>query len=380
MINLPAIIVSNAFGIALLIILLISSQHNVSRDFLDNKLFFTMILMNIVLCVCEPLAFIIDGKIFIGSIFLSKLINSLLFIGNMVFSCIWAIYAHYKLYRDSKRLKRAYPIIAIPAAVISIMSIASCFKPILFTVDSNNIYHRTNLVVISYIVTYSYLVFGVIMIYLGQKKSGKYLFLPAMIFMVPILIGSIVQFLYYGLSLIWPSIAIGLTSLFINVQKENSSVDSLSGLYSRQYLDFYINEKTKRLPNDLMLAGIMLDIDSFKSINDSFGHQVGDDAIRSFGHLLTSSVGNDTFVSRYAGDEFIIITELSNKDDIHKIIDRIHEGTRAFNNDNKKQYTISFSTGYSFLENKEDSVEDFLKRMDRAMYKNKKEKLLHHNK
>ncbi|NLZ45436.1 MAG: GGDEF domain-containing protein [Clostridiales bacterium] len=198
--------------------------------------------------------------------------------------------------------------------------------------------------------------------------------------MVPILIGSIVQFLYYGLSLIWPSIAIGLTSLFINVQKENSSVDSLSGLYSRQYLDFYINEKTKRLPNDLMLAGIMLDIDSFKSINDSFGHQVGDDAIRSFGHLLTSSVGNDTFVSRYAGDEFIIITELSNKDDIHKIIDRIHEGTRAFNNDNKKQYTISFSTGYSFLENKEDSVEDFLKRMDRAMYKNKKEKLLHHNK
>jgi PleD family two-component response regulator len=86
------------------------------------------------------------------------------------------------------------------------------------------------------------------------------------------MIGSLLQFFFYGYSLVWLGVSIGMVYLFINVQNESSYVDVLSGLFNRQYLGNLLLMYSEKKDAAGIPAGIMLDIDNFKSINNTFGH------------------------------------------------------------------------------------------------------------
>lgn len=374
MINITAIVIANAFGIALLLILLTGSWRGILRCFFDSKLFFVMILLNIGLCICEPLTFFVDGQQFAGARPIVIISNCALFIGNIAFAFIWTLYADYKLYRDMARLKRIYPKMAIPAVIIFIMSIASCFTPVLFTVGDDNVYRRTGMVFIAYMVSYFYLGYGVMLMYTFRKKVRRYLFMPEIVFIIPLCIGSICQFLFYGLSVLWASASISVASLFINLQKENWSIDSLSGLYSRQYFDCYLKEKERKMASGTIVAGIMLDINRFKAINDSFGHGAGDEAIRNMGRLLFEVVGNKSVISRYGGDEFVILQDVSSKEEIYPLLEKIRKRADEFNKTSDAPYILSFAAGCGFLHGKEGSIDLFLQEMDTEMYREKRQR------
>ena len=143
----------------------------------------------------------------------------------------------YKLFADIERIKQKYPFVAIPAVLIIIGCLINFVTPVFFVVDKYNVYQRTVLYLIPYVCTYFYLAYGVVLIYSYRSKVYQYLSLPAILFMVPIIIGSMLQFFFYGYSLVWLGVSIGMISLFINVQNEASYVDVLSGLFNRQYLN-----------------------------------------------------------------------------------------------------------------------------------------------
>jgi diguanylate cyclase (GGDEF)-like protein len=75
------------------------------------------------------------------------------------------------------------------------------------------------------------------------------------------------------------------------------------------------------------LAGIMLDIDGFKSINDKFGHLVGDDAIFTAGQIIRSVAGQKGIFCRYGGDEFVILLYINSQNEITDMIDSIITST-----------------------------------------------------
>jgi diguanylate cyclase (GGDEF)-like protein len=274
-----------------------------------------------------------------------------------------------------KRIKRIYPFVAIPAVI----TITGCFinlvTPVFFVVDQYNVYQRTDLYIIPYIVNYSYMAYGVILIYSHRKKVHKYLFLPAILFMIPIVIGSMLQFFYYGYSLMWLGVSIGMVYLFINVQKELSYVDMLSGLFNRQYLDNLSLMYSEKKDTASVPAGIMLDIDNFKGINNTFGHVMGDDAIATIGKLLHKAVGDKGVICRYGGDEFIILMNINTQKEMMDMIDIIKTQTALFNESGKKPYQINFSVGYSTYQSKQESVDDFLKKIDASMYEDRKRKI-----
>ncbi|MDD3222362.1 MAG: GGDEF domain-containing protein, partial [Lachnospiraceae bacterium] len=261
-----------------------------------------------------------------------------------------------------------------PAFLISVGSIVNLFTPVFFHITENNIYQRTGLYIIPYIFTYLYLAYGVVLIYCYRNKVKKYLFLPAIIFMVPILLGSLLQFFFYGLSLVWIGVAVALVSLYVNVQNEASCIDVLSGLYNRQYLNHYLYSESKRSNSKKMLAGILLDVDHFKHINDEFGHLVGDDAIASAGDILRNSVSEDGLATRFAGDEFVVVKLIEDEQEVIDTLQRIEENTKKFNEDAEKDYQLQFSMGYSIYDRKSDSIDTFLSRMDGAMYAEKRKK------
>ncbi|NLL90992.1 MAG: GGDEF domain-containing protein [Ruminococcaceae bacterium] len=375
MINLPAIFIANGAAILLLLIVLLSIKRPLHSGMFEEKIFYAMILFNIIQCLFESIVFFLDGKALPGYRILSIILNEFLFINTVVFAYLWVIFVDYKLFSDMERIKRIYPFVAIPTVLIIIGCIINPIVPVFFTVNDYNIYQRTNLFIIPYAVTYFYLIYGVVLIYSFRKRIHKYLFLPAVLFMVPIIISSALQFFFYGYSLVWLGVAIGLTSLFINVQNESSYVDMLSGLFNRQYLNNYLLIQSKKVDTDRTLAGILLDIDGFKNLNDSLGHLVGDDAISSAGKILRESVGNKGVSFRLGGDEFIVLMQIRSQKEIFEMIDRIKTETTLFNETKMKPYELHFSIGCSIFDKKNETIDDFLRNIDASMYEDKRKRI-----
>ncbi|MDD3401757.1 MAG: GGDEF domain-containing protein [Hespellia sp.] len=338
MINLQSILIANCSAVLLMVIVLISQHRTTRYGLLDEKIYYTMVTLTILLCVAETAAFIIDGQMLPGYRVLSFFLNSLLYSVNITFSFVWTVYADYKLFEDTARIKKIYPFVAIPAVIVVAASIVNWFTPVFYRISAGNVYSRTSLYIIPYVITYCYLIYGVALIYLYRKKVGRYLFLPAVIFMLPVFIGSILQYLFYGVSLVWLGVAIGLVSLYVNVQNEASYIDALSGLFTGQYLSNYILIQSKKTTKKT-LSGIMLDIDQFKSINDRFGHQVGDEAITFVGEILRSVALEDGIAARYAGDEFVIVHMAEDEKEVLQIIEYLRKATDRFN---EKSGIISF--------------------------------------
>ena len=375
MFNYPAICIANGTAVLLLSIILSSSKRPIRHGFLDEKLYFLMVILNILQCIIETVVFFMDGKIVYGFHTLLIVLNAILFVNNIIFAYSWTVYADYKLFADIKRIKRIYFFVAIPAVLIIIGCLINLATPVFFMVDEFNIYQRTDLYIIPYAVTYLYLAYGVILIYSHRKKVNKYLSLPAIQFMIPIMIGSLLQFFFYGFSLVWLGVSIGMMSLFINLQNESAYVDALSGLFNRQYLNNILLMSSKKGDAAGIPAGIMLDIDGLKSINDRFGHTVGDDAISEAGKILHTAVGDKGTVCRYGGDEFIILMYIKSQKEIMDMINIILTQAALFNKSEEKPYKINFSIGYSTYESQHESTDDFLKKIDASMYGDKKRRI-----
>lgn len=372
MVNLPAILVANGLGAALMLILIFSNKKSVRSVFFDEKIFYGMCVVTFFLCLTESLTFLLDGIAFAGAEVVLRLLNSLLFVGNSIFSFSWTVYVDYKLFGRLDRLRRIYPIVFLPALVVICMSLANLFTDVFFTISEDLVYRRTPLVVVSYLVTYAYLMAGAIMVFLYRHKVGKYLFMPVVVFLAPVFIGSLLQMHFYGLALIWVSVALGVTSLYINLQNEASLVDSLTKLYNRDYLTRFLSSAAQRPPQDRMLAGIMMDLNSFKEINDTYGHSEGDSALRAVGQILLHTVPRNGFAARYGGDEFIVLTLVQREAHLTALMNTIREATVRYNQRAHKPYELSLSMGSAIFDPLLDDQDSFLRQMDERMYVEKR--------
>ena len=355
-----------------MVTLLLSDREVPHNVFLDDKIFSAMCQLTLCLCVIETAAFWVDGKTFAGAIACSRISNVLLFVANSVFAFLWTVYVDYKLFGQEARLRRFGPLLALPAVVVLVMSVLNLWMDVFFTISAENIYTRTTLMILPYIVTYGYLIYGAVMVLRYQNKVGKYLFMPVMVFLLPIFVGSLLQMLFYGIALIWVSVAFGLTALYINLQNEVSLLDPLTKLYNRTYLNRYLNSTMQRSGTERKTAGIMLDINSFKEINDTYGHSEGDTALQLVGKCLMDTVSGANVAVRYGGDEFIIILRVREEREVEQMMERIRMRMAQISGESARPYTITLSMGTALYDPATDNLDRFLGRMDQRMYEAKR--------
>lgn len=373
MFNLEAILTANGVGAVLMIILLISSRMHTRSIFLDEKIFVLMVWLTLSLCVTEAASFAIDGRMFPGSRLLNRLLNVILFTANLGFSFIWTVYVDYKVYGDRNRLRKRYVWIGLPAAITMAMSVLNLFTDVFFTISADNVYSRLPLVTLTYVVTYAYLFYGAGLAYRKKFQGRKYLFMPMMIFMAPVIIGSLCQFLFYGVSLVWVSVAISMVSLYMNIQNEDAYVDVLTGLYNRLYLTRHLRDV--RPGKGQQLAGIMLDIDAFKTINDTYGHATGDQALQDMGMLLYRvAMDYQAMAVRFGGDEFILLRTVAKLEEMLQVGEALRKAVNNFNAKKHRPYALTFSMGTTVFQGERQSLGDFLRNMDAAMYQSKRDR------
>ena len=113
--------------------------------------------------------------------------------------------------------------------------------------------------------------------------------------------------------------------------EELSYIDGMTELYNYRYFYKRLTEEVQRAKRfDRKLALVILDIDDFKTYNDNFGHQAGDQLLRQLGRLLTRTVRSIDVVSRYGGEEFCVIMPESNTDECLKFMERLRKGIMNF--------------------------------------------------
>jgi diguanylate cyclase (GGDEF)-like protein len=145
--------------------------------------------------------------------------------------------------------------------------------------------------------------------------------------------------------------------------------DPLTGLYNRGYFDERLVQEVRRARRrEHTLALIMFDIDHFKSINDRFGHPVGDTAIRAVGDLAHRVVRLEDLSARIGGDEFALILPETKSDDAVIPAERLRLAVTSL--DIGSNLTLTLSIGVAAFQAGETELE-LLARADKAMYQSK---------
>ncbi len=160
-------------------------------------------------------------------------------------------------------------------------------------------------------------------------------------------------------------------------QKKLSQVafhDTLTGLPNRASLSLYLEAEMERARAGEATGVIMfIDIDDLKTVNDNFGHSVGDNVIVAASQYIVAAVGKEAFVSRIGGDEFIVIVpDVNNRERAAQIADKTVQALfKEYEVTNEKIH-LSASIGVLLYPVDGDKAEDVLKKTDTAMYAAKK--------
>jgi len=153
--------------------------------------------------------------------------------------------------------------------------------------------------------------------------------------------------------------------------KAMAEKDALTGLKNRGAFDTYINELVHKKTGDDTHHLLMLDIDHFKRINDSFGHLVGDRVIRYVSALMKQIFGEDQHIARYGGEEFAVILHNKTMDQTFELAEkaRIAMGNSKLQRKDSGETIgkVTISAGVSLLKTN-DTVDEFIDRADKALY------------
>jgi diguanylate cyclase (GGDEF)-like protein len=204
-----------------------------------------------------------------------------------------------------------------------------------------------------------------------RQLLPKHDLLPMAVFSFLPIIGGFIQALFYGINLVWPCATVAILIIFVSFQNTQLYTDHLTGLNNRRQLDRFLQNKVQNVESGL-LAGLMIDIDDFKKINDLYGHNAGDQALVDTYEILRKTFRKNDFIARFGGDEFVVVMAVSERGDLQRAIDRLKENVASFNEGKSVPYTISLSVGYDCFQDKEDkSAKEFIRHIDDLMYRNK---------
>jgi diguanylate cyclase (GGDEF)-like protein/PAS domain S-box-containing protein len=146
--------------------------------------------------------------------------------------------------------------------------------------------------------------------------------------------------------------------------------DSLTGLYNRHFFETTLAQLTAdSVRNNRQHALVYLDLDHFKVINDTFGHQKGDEVLREMSHLLSKRIRGADILCRLGGDEFAILLRDIHTIEVHEFARSIQQIINEFSFQLQEQrFNLGSSIGLTMIDGSTNNAEEHLMRADIALY------------
>ena len=163
----------------------------------------------------------------------------------------------------------------------------------------------------------------------------------------------------------------------LDMSVELAVTDQLTGLYNRRYMASHIGTLiSNAAESGRELSLLILDIDYFKSINDTHGHDVGDQILREFAKRIVSNVRSVDLACRYGGEEFVVIMPDTDLSFAYMVAERVRQqvASQPFAIDRAPgEVHVTISVGVTTSEGKGDTPEALLRRADQALYRAKRD-------
>lgn len=368
----------NIIGIIMLFLLYVSYGKNGGRD-LEQRYFRKLLLTNLFILAIDALTWAMDGQNVFNNVIHQQIVQYLYFFFSPWLGYYWISYCDYRIFEDEKALRRRKRFYAIPLIVNMLLLVTNLWTGWVFTIDAANVYHRGDRFNI-----YTLLVFFNVIIALflplhkaaASKGTRRRDCIYLSLFIVFPLTCGIIQILFYGLNLIWISIALALLMVYINVQNRQISTDELTGLNNRRRFNRHIETMLGGKQENGAPALLMIDIDEFKQINDKYGHQEGDRALSRTAEILKSCCRDSRFfLARIGGDEFVITINGCDLQYVQSVEESISMTAEQENASGRNPFTLSYSIGYSlFGEDGVNSADSLMSLADKRMYEEKRDK------
>jgi len=358
-----------AFLVALFIYF---DAYKTKNQFISNKIFMTMVTASLLILLVDMFSIMFDGKTGELYLLLNTLFNLLLFILGIVPCLLWWAYADFQIFRSITRIKKLIYILLAIFALNAILSTLSVFTGDFFSIDAHNIYHRGPYFGIYVLLCYTPFMYASVLVVINKKIINKKYYPSLLLFPLPQAVGALLQVLHYGILLTCPSMVLSLLIIYLSIQEAGLNTDYLTGVFNRRSFNIYLSDKIKSSSKNKSFSVILIDMDNFKKINDRLGHQIGDEALLDTVELLQSCLTRKDMIARFGGDEFYILLEIDQKDELTEVVKRITKAKDDFNRSGRKPYQIHFSMGYDVYDHiNKISPDEFMYHIDRLMYMQK---------
>jgi two-component system cell cycle response regulator len=156
---------------------------------------------------------------------------------------------------------------------------------------------------------------------------------------------------------------------------ELAATDALTGLHNRRYLDAHLARQIQRAKETRKPCSVLiLDIDHFKRINDTFGHQAGDEVLKGLAESFKFNIRGIDLACRFGGEEFVIVMPETERADAEAVAERLREAiaSKLFSlGPGREEIPVTASIGIAILDPATDSPQTLLERADKALYEAK---------
>lgn len=356
--------------ILVIIALRIQNQHPAGR--LSTDLFTGMLFSNTALVFLEMvLNLTIEHPGFVGREPILVL-STVFYLFNPTVSAIYVAFVLNWVKGKEALTKRLWITILIPYLIYALLVIASSWTGYLFTVDANGLYMRGDGFWILVLTSYGYFIAALgIVVY--RWKHLRYAERKALlVFGILPFVGGLIQTFFYGTAVVWNMVSIALLIIYVDILSGNLDSDALTGLANRRKLGPVLKAYRKEYP-DKILGGIMIDVNAFISINDTYGHKVGDEVLLEVSDTLNRSVYRTDHVFRLGGDEFLILAVLSDANQLQAVKDKIKDNLMFANQRLGYDFTVSLSCGINSWPMKQlPPMVDLVSDLDAKMYDEKR--------
>lgn len=273
--------------------------------------------------------------------------------------------------QDRSFSKQQMAYISIPLVLLFLCVVSNPFTHVLFSFE-NNRYIRTFGPFIQFLVSYYYIALSVVLSLKHAKQANtlqeRKRSLTISSFVILPTIAAFLQFLIFDMPILFVGVIVSLINVYISLQNQLVLSDALTGLNNRTLLDQKIEQTYKNLDEDCELWILMIDANSFKAINDTYGHLEGDHALIYIANVLKEVCHKkDDYVCRYGGDEFVVLHQTKKGEGCQTFIEEIKGKVKEHTS-----YPLSVSIGSALYQEKHNSWQDVLKEADQNLYQEKK--------
>ena len=314
------------------------------------------------------------GAIQLGNFvnYTSEILYSL---GSICGAYCWFIYSEKKHQSRIVSTRRLVWMFAVPFGIMSLFTIKTPFHKLCFSISDmhyvRGILNVPFTVICSLFIIYSG-ISALISSFRKVNHSKTVLLRLLFVYTIFLLLAQLLQVIV-GPILPFRSLAATVIFMFITLRGmcETVTVDALSGINNRFSFNRYLDEK---MAGSEKFWLIMIDIDDFKHINDTFGHIAGDDAIRYTASSIVRSVPHDHFVARYGGDEFVVVAPPAEESAIRPLEEKIRKELKGTVRQNNCPYNIDITAGYAQRNEGICNTPDMIESADSILYSKKRSK------